>query len=244
MITRGLVVDPEDMATASCYLDFVGAHRIKGYWHKSVDPVSKQFRPDRSNFKYLYRQIRFDEDLRQLLWRMLERVELAIRSVIANHLSLQVSPHWFLNRCLFKHEDEWSFGRILRKIEDEVGRLKERRPVKHYRNTYSEPYLPPSWVMSECVTFGFWSRTYKVLQDPAHKRAIARKFGVNQPEVFESWLHCVTYLRNLVAHHGQLLGTQLRIAPQNYKGTAKRGKPPPSACIWALTPKACTPQPK
>ena len=86
MSAQGFVVDPEDQAMASCYLDFVGAHRIKGYWHKSVDPMSKQFRPDRSNFKYLSRQIQFDESLRQLLWRMLERVELAIRSIGRAHV--------------------------------------------------------------------------------------------------------------------------------------------------------------
>lgn len=219
---QGFVVDADDAALAPRYFDYIGAHRIKGYWYSSVDPVSKRFRADRGNFKYLVQQISFDEDLRALLWGLLEKVELAVRSAMANHLSIQASPHWFLDRTLFKHSTGWSFGQIVRKIEDEVGRSQERRAVKHYNDTYNEPYLPPSWVMSECVTLGFWSRTFQSLADPQHKRAIAARFGVNQPEVFESWLHCVTYLRNLVAHHGQILGVQLRIAPQNYKGNAKQ----------------------
>ncbi len=219
---QGLVVDPADMTVALRYIEFIGAHRMKGYWYSSVDPATKRFRPGQDNFQYLAQQIHFDQELRALLWVAMEKVELAVRCGMGNYLSLQSSPHWFLDRSLFKHSNGWSFGQIVKKIEDEVGRSGERRPVKHYFDTYNEPYMPPSWVMSECVTLGFWSRTYQVLANPVHKRAISSKFGVNQPEVFESWLHSITYLRNLVAHHGQILGVILRIAPQNYKGQVKK----------------------
>lgn len=222
LVAQGFVVAPPDAAAAAKIFEFVGAHRIKGYWFSSVDPVTKQFSPGKETFAYLAQQIRFDEELRALTWSALEKVELAVRSSMGNYLSSAEGAHWFLERKLFKPSKDWSFGQILRKIEDEVGRAKERRPVHHYWDKYDQPYLPPSWVMSECVTLGFWSRTYSVLADPHHRRAIGGKFGVNQPEVFESWLHAVTYLRNLVAHHGQILGVQLRIAPQNYKGNTKQ----------------------
>lgn len=223
LVAQGFVIDPADSSIAPRYFDYIGAHRIKGYWYSSVDPSTKKFRQGRDNFQYLVQQVNFDDEMRALLWRVIGKVELAVRAAMANYLSMQVSPHWFLDRSLFKHTRDWSFGQILRKIEDEVGRLNERKPVKHYFDKYTDPYLPPSWVMSECVTLGFWSRTYQALADTSYKKTIAGKFGVNQPTVFESWLHSVTYLRNLVAHHGQILGVQLRIAPQNYKGTGQKG---------------------
>ncbi|WP_162007467.1 Abi family protein [Xanthomonas perforans] len=108
-------------------------------------------------------------------------------------------------------------GQLLKKIEDEVSRSNEKRFVKHYFEKHDEPYLPPSWSISECVTFGLWSRTYSILRDPIDKKGIAKKFGVDKSEVFESWIHALTVARNIAAHHGQLLKTKIQVAPANYK---------------------------
>ena len=82
--------------------------------------------------------------------------------------------------------------------------------------------MPPSWVISECVTFGLWSHTFAILRDPKDRRAIAKKFGVDQAEVFESWIHTLTVVRNIAAHHGQLLRVKLGVSPMNYKSRSIR----------------------
>ncbi len=220
---QGLVVNPTDESLALAYIEFNGGHRLKGYWWRSVDPATKSFQPGQDTFTRLAQQVEFDRRLRASLWQAIELIELSVRSSMANYLSLHHSPHWFLMPAVFKPTDKWGFGAFLKKIEDEVGRSKERRPVAHYFSTYDEPYLPPSWVISECVTLGIWSRLYTALRDPNDRKAIARRFGVQQPEVFESWLHTVTYLRNVVAHHGQVFGVTLRISPANYKGKRVNG---------------------
>src|SRR5690606_30909939 len=89
--------------------------------------------------------------------------------------------------------------------------------IAHYKNRYEDPYLPPSWGVTECATFGFWSRTYQVIRDLNERKAISMKYRVDQPEVFESWLHCLAYLRNMIAHHSRLLGAKLVISPSSYK---------------------------
>jgi len=71
--------------------------------------------------------------------------------------------------------------------------------------------------MSECVTLGMWSRTFKILRDPGDKKAIAAKFGTLQVEVFESWLHTLSVLRNMAAHHDRFLMRKLSVAPRNHK---------------------------
>jgi abortive infection bacteriophage resistance protein len=218
---QGLIVDAEDIDLAEKYFEFIGGYRLKGYWLQSLDSATKRFTIGRDNFRYLVDQVEFDEAVRSILRKSLEKVELAIRSSFSNYLTLHHSPHWFLDAGVFKPTNTWSFGQILRKIEDEVGRSKEKQFVEHYLRHYDDPYLPPSWVMTECVTLGFWSHTYKVLRDVNDRKGIAKKFGVDQPEVFESWLHTVTYLRNMVAHQQQLMKVTLRIAPSNYKGNAK-----------------------
>lgn len=70
--------------------------------------------------------------------------------------------------------------------------------------------------MSECVSLGIWSRIYKILREQADKKAIAAKFGVPQVEVFESWLHTLTVIRNMAAHHDQFVGKKLNVGPTNH----------------------------
>ena len=221
LCSQGLVISVGDEDFAERFFEFIGGYRLKGYWHHSIDPLTKRFIVGRENFKYLVQQVEFDEEVRSILRKSLEKVELAIRSSFSNYLALHHSPHWFLEASVFKPTGTWSFGQILRKIEAEVGRSKERQFVEHYWQRYDDPYLPPSWVVTECVTLGFWSQTYKILRNANDRKGISKKFGVDQPEVFESWLHTVTYLRNMVAHQQQLTMVKLRIAPSNYKGNSK-----------------------
>lgn len=43
-------------------------------------------------------------------------------------------------------------------------------------------------------------------------------------EVFQSWINTLTELRNLAAHHGQLLRMTLRVSPDHFKpGNIKFG---------------------
>lgn len=105
---------------------------------------------------------------------------------------------------------------MLAKIEQQVGRSHEKKFIKAYYQNYDDPYLPPSWAMAECVTLGTWSRTYKILRDQTDKKQIAAKFGVPEVEVFESWIHTLTVLRNMAAHHDRFLNTKLNVSPSNH----------------------------
>lgn len=211
---RGLAIP--DASIALAYLRGVGAYRLKGYWFHRLDPASKRF-PVGFSFQDVIDRCELDRELRAATIEAIDRLEVAIRSAIANYLSLKHSPHWFLDSKVFKPNSKWGMGQLIKKIEEEVGRSNGKRFVKHYFEKHDEPYLPPSWSVSECVTFGFWSRTFSILRDPNDKKAIAKKFAVDQAEVFQSWIHVLTVVRNIAAHHGQLLNVQLGVAPTFYK---------------------------
>lgn len=159
----------------------------------------------------------FDREIRALILEAVERLEVAVRGAICNYLSLKYSPHWYLDPQLFKPVREFGIGQMLSKIESEVRRSGDKHFIDDYFKKYDDPYLPPSWAMSECVTLGMWSRTFKILRDPVDKRAIAAKFGTLQVEVFESWLHTLSVLRNMAAHHDRFLKRKLSVAPRNHK---------------------------
>lgn len=211
---RGLAVG--DRAQALAYLRFVGGYRLKGYWFHAVDPNTKCF-PAGYSFDHIVQRCELDRELRAATITAIDRLEVAIRTAMANYLSLAHGPHWFLDASIFKPTTRWGVGRFIKKIEDEVDRAKGRLFVEHYLERYDDPYLPPSWVITECVSFGLWSHTFAILRDPNDRRAIAKKFGVDHADVFESWIHTLTVVRNIAAHHGQLLRVKLGVAPVNYK---------------------------
>lgn len=212
---------------ALAYLRYVGAYRLKGYWFHLVNPATKQF-PAGYTFERIANRCELDREVRAATIEAIDRLEVAIRAVIANHLSLKHSPHWFLNSAVFKPTERWGMGQLIGKIEQEVSRAKEKRFVTHYFEHHDDPYLPPSWAVSECVTFAMWSRTYAILRDPNDQKAICNRFGIDQVEVFQSWIHTLTYVRNLVAHHGQLLNVQLRVPPTGYKRAGIKFQEPKS----------------
>ena len=49
------------------------------------------------------------------------------------------------------------------------------------------------------------------------EKEIAAKFRINNEGVFESWLHTLTVLRNMAAHHDRFLHNKLGVSPQHYK---------------------------
>lgn len=219
LLAQNLVIS--DHAQAIQYITFVGHYRLKGYWFHLIDPTTKQFKPG-TTFDIIRDRYEFDREIRALILEAIERLEVAIRNTICNYLSLRYTPHWYLDRLLFKPSRKFGMGQMLSKIEQEVGRSHEKKFVEAYYAAYEDPYLPPSWIMSECVTLGMWSKAYTILRDPNDKKSIAAKFGINQVEVFESWLHTLTVLRNMSAHHDRFLCNKLRVSPANY--TAKKIK--------------------
>ncbi|CAB1276312.1 Abi family protein [Candidatus Nitrosacidococcus tergens] len=209
---QGLVVD--DTKQACNYIRFMGGYRLKGYWHHLVDLVTKAF-PAGYRFECIVSRCEFDRKLRVLTMAAIERLEIAVRVVMANYLSLRYSPHWFLDAHLFKQGGATD---LVAKIEAEVERARAygKTFVEYYFSRYSKPHLPPSWSVCECVTFGLWSKTYQLLKNSDDRKAISRRFNINTTEVFESWIHTLTVVRNMVAHSGQLLRVTLGVPPKNY----------------------------
>jgi abortive infection bacteriophage resistance protein len=84
--------------------------------------------------------------------------------------------------------------------------------IKHYIDNYQEPTNPPSWMCFELLTIGELSNLYRGLRDKDDRRRIALRFDLHET-VFSSWLHSLTYVRNICAHHSRLWNKDLAIEP-------------------------------
>jgi abortive infection bacteriophage resistance protein len=219
--TKGLVI--ADHGTAEAALQYIGLFRLKGYALPLMQQTTsgRQFVPG-TTLEDILKNYQFDRELRILVMRELESIEVAIRTVISNTLSVQLNdPFWYMNvhqsfdlqvargngTSIFDH------SQFLTDVATETRRSKDVF-AKHYFKKYTDPVLPPSWVAAECLSFGKWSRLYEHLK--VGKTPIASRFGLGV-DVLLSWLHCLSYLRNVCAHHGMVYRRTFVFRPKTYQ---------------------------
>lgn len=219
-----------DSGAALRALTFVGYFRLRGYalpLMQSLPDGSRVFRTGTS-FADILARYELDRDLRRITLGQLERIEVAVRTVISNQMSQHYGPFWYLNypQQVLAHApgrnkqlEAFAIGRFLSGVERDTQKSTDLF-AKHYFDRYTEPLLPPSWLMVECVSFGIWSRLYKHLQkaEPAHpnpKKEIAKVFGLSV-SLLESWLHALSLLRNTCAHHGRVWNRRFGYRPETY----------------------------
>ncbi len=85
--------------------------------------------------------------------------------------------------------------------------------LQHYFGKYSEPKLPPSWMIIEVLPITALSKkAFESLQLREDRKRISSEFDLN-PEVLQSWVHAISYVKNLCAHHSRLWNRELTIRP-------------------------------
>jgi len=223
---RGLLV-PEP-TEAEHYLLFIGYYRFSAYAlplqdnaGSSVSGLDKPFKPGKK-FDDILNLYRFDRELRILFMDAIERIEVAIRSAIVNEMSIMHGSHWFMDASHLKFDAKrFRHLRLMGKIDKELhvnnksalpGKPHHEVFINHYYKTYSSPYLPPAWMVAETLTLGTWSLIFENLRRTKERKLIARHLKTDE-QVLRNWLHALTYLRNLCAHHARLWNRQFVIKP-------------------------------
>lgn len=218
---RGLGIPDRDRATR--YLRHLGYYRLSPYTIPfQVAGTDHEFR-DGVAFDDVLDLYVFDRSLRLLVLDALERIEVAIRSALTDHMSLNYGdPHWYVAGQHFR--DQRKHRRFLDDVQkacdDQLNRAAEhpgdgivfRSALEHYLTTYATPKLPPSWLMVEMLTIGQLDHLVRNLNRRADKTAIARTVGLNAA-LMESWLRTYVRVRNICAHHGRLWNVGLGVYP-------------------------------
>jgi len=218
---RGLAIPDRERATR--YLRHLGYYRLSPYTIPfQVTGADHQFRPDVAFDDVLDLYV-FDRSLRLLVLDALERIEVAVRSALTDHMSLTYDdPHWYVDPQHFRDKGKHQrfLGEITKACDEQLGRAAEqpgdgivfRSALEHYLTTYGTPKLPPSWLMVETLTIGSLDHLTRNLCRRADKTAIARTVGLNAV-LLESWLRTYVRVRNICAHHGRLWNVGLGVYP-------------------------------
>jgi abortive infection bacteriophage resistance protein len=135
----------------------------------------------------------------------IERLEISFRTRFAHELAMRYGSHAHLDASLFKRTD--LHRQYIKGLKKEIGHSKETF-IKHYRTTYDDPDLPPIWVICEVMTFGQLSVWFKNLKRSSDRNAIARIYCIDEV-ILGSFMHHLTHIRNLTAHHCRLWNRRL-----------------------------------
>lgn len=220
--SRGLAVP--DHKKAMHYLTYINYYRLSGYGflfeNFHADGNRSHCFQDGTTFDHLLAAYVFDRHLRLLVLDAIERIEVGFRTVMVYHLShAYLNGHWYLDPQVFK--SDFRHAQWIGNIRFQTGldaaqntdRHQSREPfISHYYASYDDPELPPSWMLTEVLSLGTWSKVYASLRVSKDRKRIARVFDLS-PATLESWMHSLTYLRNLCAHHSRVYGRKLAFPP-------------------------------
>ena len=127
-------------------------------------------------------------------------------------MALTEGPFWLCSHANF---DRGAHPNILADVEEAIGDP-EAANHQHVSNTFIRniltPTLPAGWLWKLGFSFGTASRIYRSLRG-ALLHPVARAFDL-QHDVFESWLHALSFGRNVCAHHCRVWNRSFTIKPK------------------------------
>ena len=150
-------------------------------------------------FEKIYNIYEFDRKLRSLLILVLEEIELSLRTKLAYYHAHKFGALGYLDKDNFNNKH--NHNKFISQFDKIVDKNQDNLFVKHHIDKYEKKF--PIWVAVELFPFGMLSRFYAdmTIED---KKIIAKKYFDVGMEQLESWLLCISTLRNRCAHYMRL----------------------------------------
>jgi abortive infection bacteriophage resistance protein len=139
----------------------------------------------------------------------IERVEVATRTRLTYHLAHQYGP--FAQTQSANFHARFQHAGWLAKVRRDTDQSSDKF-IDHYKGNYNGFPDVPVWMLTEVITLGSLSRLYNGMHN-RDKTAVASYFNLHWRRL-GNWLHVLTYIRNVCAHHGRLWNRSLAIQPQ------------------------------
>lgn len=222
-----------DEAEAENILSQISYYHFKIYLHPLLDPASpggKKYRKD-EYFEYGVELYRFDEKLRALLFGIIARIEVKLRSRLDHALSsYSNNPFWYLDDTYFFTKRGTAYIDSTRRTIQTDFSKEDELYARNYRSKYHNNVhpqftdLPPFWIASEIITIGSLFRIFDSIDHayfrllPAPANAVldnlANEFGANDFKVLTNWVRRLRDIRNRCAHHSRLWNAKLAVPSQ------------------------------
>jgi len=203
---RGMEIG--NVRIARKYLSHISYYRLVGYWYPMYADKESHIFKSNSRFEDAVALYNFDHELRMLLFDVIEKIEISLRTKLIYHLSHEYDPWWFENHELFINTKH--LVNTLFKIQEEVERSKDIFIKEHKRKYKDDGRFPPAWKTLELTTLGALSKLYGNLKNTiSSKDVIAQEYGTVNHTYLPSWLQSIAQIRNYCAHHSRLWNKNL-----------------------------------
>jgi abortive infection bacteriophage resistance protein len=205
---RELVIN--DKEEACQYIRNIGYYRLSAYLYPFLAfPKERQLFKAGSEFEAAIKLYRFDKKLRIFLFNEIEKIEISLRSTLANIIAKETNNiFWMTDNSMFANPNK--FNRTMDLIDKEFNNSKEDF-IQHFKQKYSNAH-PPAWMLVEILPLGVITRIYENIKSYALKKKIAAYYGLPVP-VFTSWLTVITLTRNSCCHHSRVWNRQYAVNP-------------------------------
>jgi abortive infection bacteriophage resistance protein len=195
--TRGMMFS--NIPMAEHHLGHLNYYRLSAYWLPyESNHTQHQFHPG-TQFDDVINAYIFDRELRLLILDAIERIEVSVRTQMTRALTLNYGSHPHLMPQLFHCPIR--YAQTVNKLKSDFDRSDEQFS-EHFKNNYAEK-LPPLWAAVELMTMGQISNWYANIKARQDRQTIARVYGLDEG-ILGSFLHHLTIVRNICAHHGRL----------------------------------------
>jgi hypothetical protein len=210
MQERGLIIN--DLSKAREILSDIGYFRLGFYCF----PFEKNYpeKHDRTHlfmenvsFEDVVKLYYFDTDLRYLLSRYINRIEINFRSAVSYIVSNQYkkSPTWFVDKSVVAsgYAEEFPSRVYTESFKKSSTVIKE-----HHRKHINDRYAP-AWKTIEFMTFGAVIKLYEAIKDDEIKEKIAQRYQIENVAVFRNYMQTICSIRNICAHGAVLFDLSL-----------------------------------
>ena len=196
--SRGLIIDDE--IKAKDFLLRNNYYRISGY---SLTLRKNDVFSNNSTFQNIEDIYSFDLELRHIILRYLEVIEVNMKSIYAHEFTRLHGADGYLDSGFFT--DEAKHKEIIEKSEQQKKqRLNYEAYLKHFVLDLKSDI--PLWAYVDLFTFSDISFLYSISQEDV-KEAVAHAFGLNMPKctkILGRYMHSMTIIRNLCAHGNRI----------------------------------------
>lgn len=192
-----------DIAKVKENLLDIGYYRLGFYWHHFEIDDDHNFDKD-TRFSDVMALYYLDVDLRRILLRYINRIEINFRTKVVYYVSNKFKdyPAWFAEDSIvndrFINSTPFKTS-ILNRIYNPEFINNNKTLAKHHQNNPEDTYAP-AWKTLEFFTFGVLLNLYKNIKDEPIKKRVSECLGIINHKKFENLMSMVVLIRNICSH--------------------------------------------
>ena len=204
---KGLIITDYNFAEENLknigYFSLIG-----GYKDPFINPMTRKYE-DNATFEDLVRLYTFDEDLRNLTFKYLTKVEQKLRQLVSDSFCSQfgVQQSDYLSATNYTSNTRYSndVTKLITILDYHANKNTDQEYLVYQRRVYQNV---PLWVITKALTFGQLSKFYSLLQF-REQSIVCHAYKYLNEKNLGRYIHALTYFRNVCAHNERLYSHRL-----------------------------------